>query len=271
METAEVWIVSIWTLLFSSIALLVSIRTQKKALAALGILLAVAAIVPILPAGQSSSRNKPATQVIYRFDDHRHLELTGYGCEGAIYYADEKHGVRTAYIDQFARVFLPDIVHADDDGDFVFLPYSDASGFLVSKDQGRTFNDARWIGTRPWAREITRITVAGRQAFIEVQDGRLFMTSNPADNDRWGMGVIDPVNVLPNKVHRDYPEWQNLPTEVPPVENYKGWTQMRCDPDLLGEPMETAGTRWNRFQQQVSDVLARTIALPVTWAVEYFG
>ncbi len=258
MELWHTWLSSIWVFLIALLLAAVAKGHRRVPLLAAAVVLAFTASIPLLPESKAEQPRQSATQIVYRFDNSRYLSLTGYACEGTIDFVDETKGIRTRVIHQFARVFLPDFVHSDIDSGYIIIPYEDASAFRVSKDYGRTFRTVRWIGTRPWAREITRITVAGRQAFIEIQDGRLFMTSNPADNDRWGMGVIDPVNVLPNKVHRDYPEWQNLPTEVPPVENYKGWTQMRCDPDLLGEPMETAGTRWNRFQQQVSDVLART-------------
>ncbi|MGU0056868.1 T6SS immunity protein Tli3 family protein [Enterobacter hormaechei] len=31
---------------------------------------------------------EPPTQVVYRFDDHRFLELKGWGCEGELWYTD---------------------------------------------------------------------------------------------------------------------------------------------------------------------------------------
>ncbi|HHX8208307.1 TPA: T6SS immunity protein Tli3 family protein, partial [Enterobacter hormaechei] len=31
---------------------------------------------------------EPPTQVVYRFDDHRYLELKGWGCEGQLWYTD---------------------------------------------------------------------------------------------------------------------------------------------------------------------------------------
>ncbi|MEP8839089.1 hypothetical protein ABKV41_23645, partial [Enterobacter roggenkampii] len=30
--------------------------------------------------------NEPPTQVVYRFDDHRYLELKGWDCEGELWY-----------------------------------------------------------------------------------------------------------------------------------------------------------------------------------------
>ncbi len=35
---------------------------------------------------------QPPTQVIYRFDDHRYLELKGWGCEGELWYTDTLRG-----------------------------------------------------------------------------------------------------------------------------------------------------------------------------------
>ncbi|EPM7731984.1 T6SS immunity protein Tli3 family protein, partial [Klebsiella aerogenes] len=33
---------------------------------------------------------QPPTQVIYRFDDHRYLELKGWDCEGELWYTDSQ-------------------------------------------------------------------------------------------------------------------------------------------------------------------------------------
>lgn len=33
---------------------------------------------------------EPPTQVVYRFDDHRYLELKGWDCEGELWYTDTK-------------------------------------------------------------------------------------------------------------------------------------------------------------------------------------
>ena len=118
-----------------------------------------------------------------------------------------------------------------------------------------------------FADRIKAITVVNQQAFIEFKDGRVFVTSKPF-GDGWGMLVVDPVNHLPTTVFSERPEFQNLPTTIPEVKDYKGWSQMRCDPDLEGEPKQTTGTRWNAFQLAVLDGLGRSVARPVTWTVE---
>jgi outer membrane biogenesis lipoprotein LolB len=35
---------------------------------------------------------EPPTQVVYRFDDHRYLELKGWDCEGELWYTDTQRG-----------------------------------------------------------------------------------------------------------------------------------------------------------------------------------
>lgn len=266
-----IWWVPLWTLALAALLAWLTPRRFRRPARFLAAGLAVGALIPWLPSSHAEPPKKPSTQIVYRFDDHRYLELTGYGCEGAIYYVDEKRGIRNSYMDQFARVFLPRIVHADDDGDFIFIPYADASAFVVSKDHGKTFRDARWVGGREFSvKSIKAITVVNRQGFIELTDGRIFMTSKPFGKG-WGMLVIDTVNHLPTTVFSERPEFQNLPTTVPEVKDYKGWTEMHCDPDLEGEPKETSGTRWNAFQHTVLTLLGRTVALPLTWAVRATG
>ena len=162
--------------------------------------LAIAGTLPLLPASTKPPPRKPATQVVYRFDEHHHLE-----------YVDTKRGIRNSYMDQFARLLLPRIVHADNDGDFIFIPYSDVSGFAVSKDHGKTFEEGWWVGTRYFGAEnISAVTVVNQQAFIETKDGRLFMTSKPF-GEGWGRNVVDVVNKLPDTVFSELPEFQNLP------------------------------------------------------------
>lgn len=270
MSNMLLWLTSVWTLMLAAACARLARGKLKRAAQLSAAVLALGGLVPILPSNHAQPPLKPSTQVIYRFDDYRHLEIVGYACEGAIYYVDTKRGIRNSYMDQFARLFLPRIVHADNDGDFIFIPYSDVSGFAVSKDHGKTFEEGWWVGTRYFGTEnISAITVVNQQAFIETKDGRLFMTSKPFGQG-WGQNVIDPVNELPTHVFDRLPEFQNLPKKVPEVKDYAGWTEMHCDPDLEGEPIETLGTRWNRLQADVLDLLGRSVALPVTLVASMF-
>ncbi|MEW5789250.1 MAG: hypothetical protein AB1899_15505 [Pseudomonadota bacterium] len=257
--------ISIWTLTLAGGLLLLAKGRFRIPARWLAGSLALVTLLPWLPSSHAQQPRKPSTQVVYRFDDHRYLTLTGYGCEGAIHYVDDKRAIHTPMIEQFARVFLPRIVHADNDGDFIFIPYHEPSAFRISKDQGKTFEDARWVGLIDFgASNVKAITVVNRQAFIETRDGRLFMTSKPFGKN-WGYLVIDTKNHLPESILRDWPNFQNMPTKVPSVKDYKGWTEMHCDPDLEGEPIPTLGSRWNAFQQDVATFLGNTVAWPVTW------
>lgn len=52
------------------------------------------ALVAVL-IGSGCQAKEPPTQVVYRFDDHRYLELKGWDCEGELWYTDTKRGIHT--------------------------------------------------------------------------------------------------------------------------------------------------------------------------------
>lgn len=268
MENTLIWLIPLWVLGLALACWMLGQWMFKKPARLLAAGLAISALIPWLPSSHAEPPRKPSTQIVYRFDDHRYLELTGYGCEGAVSFVDTNRGIRTEVVSQFWRLFLGRYVHADNDSGYLVVPYEDGSAFEISKDFGKTFNTARWVGMHPFGfpgkDNVLSITVVGQQAFIKTRDQRLAMTSKPF-GDHWGMRVIDVKNHLPTTKYKHLPEFQNLPTTIPEVKDYKGWSQMRCDPDLEGEPKQTAGTRWNAFQLAVLDGLGRTVARPVTW------
>lgn len=57
---------------------------------------------------------QPPTQVIYRFDDHRYLELKGWDCEGELWYTDTLRGIHTEPVSQFYRIFTKKFIHPSD-------------------------------------------------------------------------------------------------------------------------------------------------------------
>ena len=262
------WIVPMWTLALAVACIALGrhlFRTPAQLAAAA---LAILALIPWLPSSHAEPPRKPSTQVVYRFDDHRYLALTGNRCEGAVTYVDESRKIRTEVVSQFWRLFLGRYVHADNDSGYIVVPYEDGSAFEVSKDFGETFHTAHWVGMYPYGfpgnGNVIAVTIVDQQAFIETRDHRLAMTSKPFGKG-WGMLVIDPVNHLPTTVFSERPEFQNLPTQVPEVKNYTGWTEMHCDPDLQGPPKATLGTHWNAFQADVLAFLGRTVAWPAAW------
>ncbi len=56
-------------------------------------------------AGDRMRAKEPPTQVVYRFDDHRYLELKGWDCEGELWYTDTQRGIHTEPVSQFYRIF----------------------------------------------------------------------------------------------------------------------------------------------------------------------
>ncbi|MVZ47682.1 hypothetical protein GP890_24435, partial [Escherichia coli] len=48
----------------------------------------------MLMTGCTQAQDAP-TQVIYRFDAHRYLELKGWNWQGALYYVDPQRGIRS--------------------------------------------------------------------------------------------------------------------------------------------------------------------------------
>ena len=263
-----VWMIVLWTI---AIAGLIGWFTRNKKWKLPARIGAGAASILVLVAATpiAGPPPQPPTQVIYRFDDHRYLELTGWRCEGGIYYIDTKRNIRGEITSQYTRVPLIPITHADDDGDFIFFPFEDMSSFIISKDYGKTFQSSRWIGSEPSVEEIKQVTVVNRQAFLEGKDGRLFMTSKPIAKG-WGYVMIDTVNELPNSVLRDRIEFQNLPKSVPPVKNYKGWTEMHCDPSRAGI-YDQDYIDYANWQKKIMSLLGNTIALPVTLTMNMIG
>ena len=152
---------------------------------------------------------KPPTQVVYRFDDHRYLELTGFGCEGALWYTDTKMGIHTEITSQFYRIFTKKYIHPSER--YMAITEFEGSGFLISKDYGRTWEgasfapgggadrfgkriprrkdrDGYWIPageyTHPIRDEIISFTVVNDQGFMLTKWGDIYMSSKPFDDPR---------------------------------------------------------------------------------------
>ena len=81
---------------------------------------------------------QPPTQVIYRFDDHRYLELKGWGCEGELWYTDTLRGIHTEPVSQFYRIYTKKFIHPSER--YIAIPNWEIDGFIVSKDNGQTWS-----------------------------------------------------------------------------------------------------------------------------------
>ncbi|PLR53810.1 MULTISPECIES: T6SS immunity protein Tli3 family protein [Yersiniaceae] len=209
---------------------------------------------------------QPPTQVIYRFDDHRYLELKGWYCEGALYYVDPVRGIRAEVASQFYRAFADKYIHPSER--YIAIPGWDTDAFLVSKDYGQTWQTASFATSyhtvepertlRPKRENMLSFTVVNDQGFLLTRQGNLYMSSKPFDDPRvqpgeagidfidqdgnkdtllpresgpkWGLSYIAP-KVIDQLTDSLLANWQDLPTQVPEVKNYKGWDHMQCDPN----------------------------------------
>ncbi|HCM9423112.1 TPA: hypothetical protein N5N76_002950 [Enterobacter asburiae] len=210
---------------------------------------------------------EPPTQVVYRFDDHRYLELKGWDCEGELWYVDAKKGIHSQIASQFYRIFTKKFVHPSER--YIAIPTWDSPGTMISKDYGRT-----WVpqffsvgpnepdgSNQPSYDDIISFTVVNDQGFLQTKH-RLYMSSKPFDDPRlaaggpgieytvddgtgqkvngkleprfpgpaWGLDYITKQGLKENTAQFKT-NYQDLPDKVPEVKGYTGWDHMRCDMD----------------------------------------
>ncbi|MDH2898636.1 T6SS immunity protein Tli3 family protein [Rahnella variigena] len=133
----------------------------------------------------------PPTQIVYRFDDHRYLELTGYHCEGALWFTDTKLRIHSQVQEQFYRIYTRPFIHPSEK--YIAITEYQGSGFFISKDYGRTWGIARFApgsgavqygADGPQREEIESITVVNDQGYVLTKQGDLYMSSKPFDDPR---------------------------------------------------------------------------------------
>lgn len=205
---------------------------------------------------------EPPTQIIYRFDDHRYLELKGWDCEGELWYTDTLRGIHTEPVSQFYRIYTKKFIHPSER--YIAIPNWEIDGFIVSKDNGQTwspvgyspgYNEPDGMNSPP-RDDVLSFTVVNDQGFLQTKH-RLYMSSKPFDDPRlaaggpgiqyviegethtitpqspgpsWGMDYITKQG-LENDTAKFHTNYQGLPDRVPEVKGYTGWDHMRCDMD----------------------------------------
>ena len=202
-------------------------------------------------------------QVVYRFDDHRYLELKGWNCEGALTYVDTRRNIRSQVTSQFYRIFTKKYVHPSER--YIAVMSWDSPTPMVSKDYGQTWRTAMFAPTSseddgissPRYENVVSFTAVNDQGFLLTKQGRIYMSSKPFDDPRlapggpgityyldgekqeilprspgwaWGMVYFNPKTLI-TSVEKHKINWQDLPKSVPEVKNYTGWDHMRCDMD----------------------------------------
>ncbi|WP_372585061.1 T6SS immunity protein Tli3 family protein [Enterobacter kobei] len=220
------------------------------------------AAAAVLMASGCQAKETP-TQVVYRFDDHRYLELKGWDCEGELWYTDTLKRIHSQPYSQFYRIFTKKFIHPSER--YIALTSWGGGAFTVSKDFGKTWQLAQFS---PGENEpngdssltyddVLSLTVVNDQGFLQTKHS-LYMSSKPFDDPRllpggegihyelpdgvqgdikpgtggwsWGMvymtkqGLKDTVQTLQTN-------WQGQPDKVPEVKDYTGWDHMRCDMD----------------------------------------
>ena len=221
-----------------------------------------------------AAQQPPPTQVVYRFDDHRFLELNGFNCEGGLTYTDTKRNIHSVIYENSDRyrVYTKTFIHPSER--YIVIPeYEDQSTFTVSKDFGKTWEAARYSpgggadpygkripsrtdksgvtyvageGNSPLYDDILSLMVVNDQGFILTKWGDIYMSSKPFDEPnthggKWGKDYLS-LDAIQNyrSTFADRKNFQNLPTKVPAIKNYTGWDKMRCNPDL-GLPASEQG------------------------------
>ena len=210
----------------------------------------------------ASAKDQPI-QVVYRFDDHRYLELKGWGCQGELWYTDTLRKIHSQPGLQFYQIFTRKFQHPSEK--YIAIPWWGAGGFTVSKNYGQTWQVAPISpgsnepdgGNAPSYEDVLSFTVVNDQGFLQTKHS-LYMSSKPFEDSRilpggpgipytledgtvqvlearapgeaWGMVYMTKLG-LGHSTSQFKTNWQDLPQQIPEVKNYQGWEHMRCDMD----------------------------------------
>ncbi|MBB1199423.1 hypothetical protein EGM70_03795 [Enterobacteriaceae bacterium 89] len=151
-------------------------------------------IILTMPLGCVS---KPPSQVIYRYDENRYLELTGYDCQGDLWYHDIKRNIHYDLSpNPVYRVFTGEYIHPSER--YILVPSWEPTAYTISRDYGKTWSVANYMQNsldieigkdgyphdQPEGEYVKSITVANDQAFITTKQGHLYMSSYPVDDPR---------------------------------------------------------------------------------------
>ncbi|MDF7669695.1 hypothetical protein PT276_00510 [Orbaceae bacterium ESL0721] len=183
------------------------------------------AILPI-PGEDRKVRTSP-TQVVFRFDESRYLQLTGSGCRGKLYYIDEKSQVYNELAVHSAEVLTEPFAHTA--GDYILIPRTNYSTFRYSQDGGRMFKTVH-ASLGVWREKVKGTVVVNNQLFMDTIDG-MYRSAKPYGS-HIATDILSYEKIEKHLSDYDGPRWQSDITELPPLSSdYKGWYKWQCDPD----------------------------------------
>lgn len=226
----------------------------------------------------SHNRAEPPTQVVYRFDDHRYLELTGFDCEGGLTYIDTKRNIRHQIYDisDGYRIFTKKFIHPSER--YIVIPeFEDANTFAISKDYGTTWSGARMTPgggadrfgeripertyngiqyaagewTHPVWDDVVSLTVVNDQGFLMNKWGDLYMSSKPFDDPRMMPGGSGIDYTLDGEKHHLRPRYNGTSDNSYWGKNYTSWASVQG-----GRPWSTSAyeTNWQNIPNKVPEV-----------------
>ena len=166
-----------------------------------------------------------SSQVVYRFDENRYLLLTGYRCQGQVYFIDDKEQVYYQLAAHSQRVYTEPYRHPAKN--YISVPLADLSAIDTSIDGGRSFRsiylaNGYWLGNH----DSPQYDVVNDQTFILAKDGNLHASERP-------FGTKAPHMLSKWDQHKKIlGRSQIIPDTIPPIpDDYTGWDKMQCDYD----------------------------------------
>ncbi|OTP81823.1 hypothetical protein B6D08_13200 [Gilliamella apicola] len=202
------------------------------------------AIIP-LP-GEDKVKYRAPTQVVFRFDDHRFIQLTGYGCQGRMYYVDDQKQIYYELARHSAKVLTEPFAHMPED--YIFLPLSDYSAIDVSQDGGhsfRTIHIETYENTgsyQPTYNTVENIMVMNNQFFLKDKNRDIYRSPKPYGTRSAIISAISEKS-FEGSIRYMGLRWTDQPQTMPIMPaDYPGWQRWQCDPSLK-QPI----TVYNRY------------------------
>ena len=192
------------------------------------------AIIP-LP-GEDKIKYTAPTQVVFRFDEHRFIQLTGYGCQGRMYYVDDQKQIYYELARHSAKVLTEPFAHMPED--YIFIPSTDYSDIDFSQDGGRSFSSFHIetienMGSyHPNYNTVENIVVMNNQFFLKDKNRDIYRSPKPYGT-RPAIISATSEKFFEDSIQYMGLRWADRPQTMPTIPaNYTGWRRWQCDPSL---------------------------------------